>query len=53
MRPVDGGIEVDLGNDAADGTLELDLGDDGVVSMSLEFDPDDRGQAPTDPWRTP
>lgn len=59
IRSVDGGIEVDLGDDAANGTLELDLGDDGVVSMSLEFDPDDefvsddRGQAPTDPWRTP
>lgn len=53
MRIVDGGVEVDLGDDAADGTLELDLGDDGVVSMSLEFEPDDRGQAPTDPWRTP
>lgn len=53
MRTVDGGVEVDLGDDAADGPLELDLGDDGVVSMSLEFEPDDRGKATTDPWRTP
>jgi hypothetical protein len=51
LHPVDGGVEVDLGDDAEDGTLELDLGDDGVVAMALEFDP---APAPDggDPWRS-
>jgi hypothetical protein len=48
VRPVDGGIEVDLGDEASDGDLELDLGEHGMVSMSLEFEPDE----PTDPWRS-
>ena len=48
VRPVDGGIEVDLGDEASDGDLELDLGEHGLVSMSLEFEPDE----PTDPWRS-
>ncbi len=49
VRPVEGGIEVDLGEGAADGELELDLGDHGTVSMALEFEPD---ASPTDPWRS-
>ena len=48
VRPVQGGIEVDLGDDASDGNLELDLGEHGVVSMALEFDPAE----PNDPWRS-
>ena len=48
VRPVEGGIEVDLGEDASAGDLELDLGEHGVVSMSLEFEPDE----PHDPWRS-
>lgn len=53
VHPVDGGVEVDLGEQAHDGMLELDLGDDGVVSMSLEFVPDEQAEAPRDPWRSP
>ncbi|WP_155993034.1 hypothetical protein [Nocardioides sp. URHA0020] len=52
VRPVEGGVELDLGADAQPGDLELDLGEHGVVSMSLEFDPDD-DVVPSDPWRTP
>lgn len=50
VRPVDGGVEVDLGDRADDGTLELDLGPDGVVAMALKFEPDTA--APYDPWRS-
>jgi hypothetical protein len=49
VRPVDGGAEIDLGEEGEDGTLQLDLGGDDVVSMALEF------EAPVvdDPWRSP
>lgn len=53
VHAVDGGVEVDLGEQAHDGMLELDLGDDGVVSMSLEFAPEDPVETPRDPWRSP
>jgi len=56
VRPVDGGVELDLGENAGPGDLELDLGEHGVVSMSLEFDPDDAHQPHDplldDPWRS-
>lgn len=52
VRPTDGGIEVDLGDEPRAGTLDIDLGDAGTLSMSLEFD-DDAGDHPVDPWRTP
>lgn len=48
VRPVDGGIEIDLGDAATDGDLELDLGEHGMVSMALQFEPDE----PADPWRS-
>jgi hypothetical protein len=51
MRPVEGGVEVDLGDDASDGTLELDLGDEGAVSLDLKFERPDP-VAPVDPWRS-
>jgi hypothetical protein len=51
LQPVDDGVELDLGPDAADGPLELDLGRHGTVAMALTFEP---GPArPADPWRTP
>ncbi len=50
VRPVEGGVEIDLGTDARPGDLELDLGDHGVVSMALEFDPHD--DPAHDPWRS-
>ena len=40
--------DVDLGDDASAGDLELDLGDHGVVTMSLEFEPEES----RDPWRS-
>ena len=43
VRPVDGGVEVDLGHEPTDGTLQLDLGDHGKVEVALEFDA-------ADPW---
>lgn len=49
VRPVDGGLDVDLGHEPSDGLLELDLGDDGIVAMPLEFEPHDEND--TDPWR--
>jgi hypothetical protein len=49
VRTVEGGVELDLGDDAQPGTIELDLGDHGVVSMALEFDPEPE---PDDPWRS-
>ena len=61
VRPVEGGVELDLGDNAQPGNLELDLGDHGVVSMALEFDHDhdqdqDHGApydaVPDDPWRS-
>jgi hypothetical protein len=53
LRPVDGGVEVDLGENAADGQLDLDLGQDGGgISLALEFEPASASSRP-DPWRSP
>ena len=61
VLPVDGGVEIDLGEDSSDGTLELDLGDEGVVALALQFDPVagapqppvGPGRLTADPWRSP
>ena len=52
LRPVDDGVELDLGPNPSDGPLELDLGRHGTVVMALTFEPGLAPQ-PTDPWRTP
>jgi hypothetical protein len=52
VRPVTGGVEVDLGGHTTSGTLELDLGDEGAVALDLEFDHQDSANAPPDPWRS-
>jgi hypothetical protein len=46
VRPVEGGVEVDLGKSPMSGTLHLDLGEHGETEFSLEFD----AETP-DPWR--
>jgi hypothetical protein len=52
MRPVDDGVELELGPDPSDGPLEIDLGRHGTVAMALTFEPGLAPQ-PIDPWRTP
>jgi hypothetical protein len=52
VRPVAGGVEVDLGDHTTSGTLELDLGDEGAVALDLEFDHQNSATTPPDPWRS-